>query len=315
MKPTRLTLALLSLPLLGLAGAALAQQGQTVTLYGVADLGMTYTNKPSLYQVMSNVTPRFGLRGSEDVGGGFRVEFQIEQEVKMDTSGGAFADRQGWVGIAGVFGQVRLGRTKSLYDDLGDRLDPFQNNGLVGIYTTPVWRVDVAKSRISNGIQWHSPNWQGLRVAAQYAADEVNGGKNGYGGRVIYTLAGFEFDAAYDAPAVTTANAPFPKAWVVGGSYRFEPVKFSIAYGEGDTKVATRGVSKGTTVGVQGYVGAGTINAVYGRLDSEKQGLKVDVYGLGYEYALSKRTTLYTMASYDRVTTVSGINCGMTHRF
>jgi predicted porin len=271
---------------------------------------------------MSYITPRLGFRGKEDLGGGLSAEFQLETKLAPDSPGStSMGDRQAWVGLNGFFGQVRLGFTKDLYDDMSDRIDPFGNNGLVGDYTTPVWRVGVVKSRISNAVQWHSPNWQGLRVAAQAVLDECysNNCDTGWAVRAIYASAGFEVLGSYNAPVVTTANAPQPTAWVIGASYRFEPVKISAAYNEGDLKTTSagkdKGTNKGTTVGIEGQLGTGVAKGVWGRLDNDVSGLAVNVFGIGYEYPLSKRTTLYTMASRDTVVDVTGINGGITHRF
>lgn len=318
MKPTRLALCLL--PLAVAAGAANAQSN--VTLYGVLDLGIQYTTNPDVWAERSYITPRFGLRGSEALGGGWAIEFQIEQKLVPDSpeepGNPKFCDRQCWVGFSGKeLGQVRLGFTKDLFDDWADRIDPFGNNGMIGDYTTPVWRVGVIKSRVDNAIQWHSPDWAGLRLAAQVVMDEcvASGCSTGWAVRARYNIAGFEFLGAYEEPVVTKANTVQPNAWFVGGSYDFKLAKFSIAYNEGDTKVAKTGSNTGITVGLEGKLGTGTAKGVYGRLDNSVKGVTVDVYGLGYEYPLSKRTTLYAMVDRETVINTTGWNAGITHRF
>ncbi|MFP5413339.1 MAG: porin, partial [Gammaproteobacteria bacterium] len=82
---------LLALAVLGaFAGAAAAQTN--VTLYGIADAGIGWTdtdkaNADGIARVVSGTqsTSRFGIRGSEDLGGGLKATFNIEAGVNWDT--------------------------------------------------------------------------------------------------------------------------------------------------------------------------------------------------------------------------------------
>jgi predicted porin len=318
MKPIRLAVCLLPLALV--AGAAHAQSN--VTLYGVLDLGIQYTTNPGLWQERSYITPRVGIRGSEALGGGWNAEFQIEQKLGPDspepTGNPAMCDRQCWVGFSGKeVGQVRLGFTKDLFDDWADRIDPFGNNGMIGDFTTPVWRVGVIKSRVNNAIQWHSPNWSGLRVAAQVVMDECvkDGCSTGWAARARYNIGEFEILGAYEETVITSPGTVQPNAWFVGGSYDFKLVKVSAAYNKGDTETTKNGTNEGITVGLEGKLGTGTAKGVYGRLDNSVKGVTVEVYGIGYEYPLSKRTFVYAMVDRETVVNLTGWNAGISHRF
>src|SRR4051812_49027039 len=171
---------------IALALAALSQtvSAQDVKVYGVLDLGIAKLSGGEAQKTLNEIqltnynTSRLGFKGDEDLGGGMRVQYQLESEILADTgtTDSAFFGRQAWVGVADYWGALRMGRTKSLYDGLNDYIDPFGNNGIVGTYTTPVWRVDVAKSRISNALQYASPKWNGLRAGAQVSLSEVDGG-------------------------------------------------------------------------------------------------------------------------------------------
>lgn len=113
------------------AGAASAQSN--VTLYGIADIGIgmqdrgsglsiTGTNpiattplsSDSVMAVFSGVqsTSRFGIRGSEDLGGGLKAIFNMEAGVQYDTGGNdsTFFQRRTIVGLGTSFGEFRLGR-------------------------------------------------------------------------------------------------------------------------------------------------------------------------------------------------------------
>jgi predicted porin len=74
------------------AGLAQAQSttASTVTLYGVADVGITQVTglkAGSVTQVASGIMEgsRWGLKGNEDLGGGYRAVFTLENRFEMDT--------------------------------------------------------------------------------------------------------------------------------------------------------------------------------------------------------------------------------------
>jgi predicted porin len=105
--------------------AGTAQAQSSVTVYGIIDTG--YNNvetttsagvKTDTTQVRTNgeaSTSRFGLRGSEDLGGGTRANFQIETNIgntnANNTAGSTnLGDRAFWVGLENAkMGQLRLG--------------------------------------------------------------------------------------------------------------------------------------------------------------------------------------------------------------
>jgi hypothetical protein len=105
---------------LGLAGQAHAQS--SVTLYGILDEFVGYQStkvagKSTTLVALGNngeLTSRWGIRGSEDLGGGYHAIFDLESG--FDPGTGAvqnayrFFDRQAWVGVAAPYGEVRLGR-------------------------------------------------------------------------------------------------------------------------------------------------------------------------------------------------------------
>ena len=90
MKKTLAAMAVLS----AFAGSAFAAD---VTVYGVVDLGLNYqhqkvgdadaTDKLTQYSGQ-NSGSRFGLKGTEDLGNGYKVGFNLENSFKADD--GAF---------------------------------------------------------------------------------------------------------------------------------------------------------------------------------------------------------------------------------
>lgn len=96
-----------------------------MTLYGVADVaiervkGATSVTRAASGQQQGS---RWGLRGTEDLGGGLKAVFQMEAGFNMANGasgqGGLLFGRQAYVGLASDFGAVRLGRQYSPMDDV-----------------------------------------------------------------------------------------------------------------------------------------------------------------------------------------------------
>ncbi|MES2979337.1 MAG: porin [Pseudomonadota bacterium] len=90
MKHLSLTAAAAAALALFSSGSVLAQTGSTVTIYGIADAGLnrvtglkngTYTGLASGIMEGS----RFGLKGTEDVGNGYKTIFTLENRFEIDT--------------------------------------------------------------------------------------------------------------------------------------------------------------------------------------------------------------------------------------
>jgi predicted porin len=113
MKKTLIALAVAS------AVPALAQAQTSVTLSGNLKTGLAQTNisnNGGSGMQMTDGSSRFVISGTEDLGGGLKATFQIDTRFRPDeaksaaASLAAVADGATWVGVAGGFGQVRLGR-------------------------------------------------------------------------------------------------------------------------------------------------------------------------------------------------------------
>ena len=129
MKKTAFSLAAMAV----LATAGSAQAESNVTLYGRLDAGVSTTsnagpNKGSVTQVSSGGmnTSRWGILGSEDLGGGLKAVFNLEGGILVDTGAadGALFKRQANVGLEGAFGRLVLGRSFTTVYDFVLPFDP-----------------------------------------------------------------------------------------------------------------------------------------------------------------------------------------------
>jgi len=114
-----------------IAPAAMAQTANPVTLYGrafvafesVEATGGTGANLPRRSRVEDR-NSFFGIKGTEDLGGGLKAVFQLESQFKLDQNDTTFANRNSGVGLQGNWGTVILGRWDSPMKTTQTAVDP-----------------------------------------------------------------------------------------------------------------------------------------------------------------------------------------------
>ncbi|OON62226.1 porin [Massilia sp. KIM] len=100
--------------------------------YGLLDVGVEYLDHAagggSGVRVISGGknTSRWGVRGSEDLGGGLKAVYNLEGGVLLDTGAadGALFKRQAYVGLDGSLGRLVIGRSFTTTYDLVIKFDP-----------------------------------------------------------------------------------------------------------------------------------------------------------------------------------------------
>lgn len=216
---------LLALAVLGaFAGVASAQSN--VTVYGVVDAGLSWSNtagptsNQDLWRLQSGQQSgsRIGFRGTEDLGGGLQGVFTLENGFAVDDGsfgfGGRFFGRQAWVGLQGGFGSVKLGRQySSIYNAL-QAVDPFginQTGDAQRAYGLGLGKADPI-SRSDNTITYATPNLAGFSAQAGYGfgeqADDFASRRNYFAG-VAYTAGPVNLQVAYqNANGVVVGGQP-----------------------------------------------------------------------------------------------------------
>jgi predicted porin len=180
-----------------LPGSAFAQS--SVTLYGRVNSGITYVNNTgssgSMVYADSCAPPgcnEWGLKGSEDLGGGTRAIFTIESGFALNNGklgqGGLAFGRQAFVGISDErFGTVTLGRQ---YDTLSMTVGYFpSSNNFASGYGSHFGDLDNLNQsiRINNAIKYVSPSWGGFHTEAMYSFGGVAGD---FSQNQVWSLAG-----------------------------------------------------------------------------------------------------------------------------
>ncbi|MCV0440281.1 MAG: porin [Hydrogenophaga sp.] len=291
-------IALAALATLAAAGTASAQS--SVTVYGIVDLsvGSQEVNGVSTTQMSSGdlSTSRLGFRGTEDLGGGLRANFQLEAPLTVDDGniGGLRFTRASWVGLSGGFGAVRMGLMNSAYKDVFD-LGQSQNlyDSVFSPYNVAYGGIGQYTGRPGNTLRYDTPSFGGVSASANYTFSEDTGAQIG-ALNVRYTGGPLAVGVAIQnqRPDNVANNTDHT---ILSASYDFGVARISGSYQLVDTDAGNE--DKELSLGVTVPFGAFTVSAGYARGDSENAaGATVyegSAFALGGTYALSKRTTVY----------------------
>lgn len=305
MKKTLIALAALA------STAAFAQS--SVTLYGVADIALTKQSDKSAAAMsagsLNNGTSRWGVRGTEDLGGGLKAGFNFEQGLSLgdgsiSKAGAGEFGRAAWMNLSGGFGDLRLGRSLSpnFYGVAAWELTGTANYSVVAAqfgFSGP--------SRNSAQIAYTSPSFSGVSFSFGHVL-KGNNNDNGHNAlNVIYKNGPIAAGFAY----AKTSGSEASKS--LGGSYDFGGFKLAASFQD------PAGDSKGFTVG--GTVNAGPVALtldIARDTDAKDTDTLVEV-----KYPLSKRTFAYVAyvnngdkkANSSFGTAKSNLGLGLRHNF
>lgn len=299
---------LIALAAVAVSGAAMAQS--SVNLYGVADLVLHKDKGVSAKMTSGGVsTSRWGIKGSEDLGGGLKANFNFEQGLDLTTGslkGNGF-DRQAWLGLSGGFGEVKLGKAWNAFDDIAGAASPvFDANVLTPNGIAPTYGY---VGNPNSGVYYASPSFGGFSAAisssfkdAAQADLRVTAFNVKYENGPVMVAVGQERQKTIDTVQLTR----------VVGSYDFGMAKLLASYG-----TVKEGANDGTddfTIGVDVPLAANIVLSTGFTQVRPDVGDKANSFALALAYNLSKRTTVYTGFRKDNDAAVSGFG-GVESRF
>lgn len=279
--------------------AGVAAQAQ-VNVYGNMDLSFGSFELPgddsSVTAVESGVhTGSFlGFKGSEDLGGGLKAFFVLESDIGADEGTNNMWARTSELGLAGDFGTVKLGNSRSLRFLANAAYNPFPVTGMmntsqfIDTYTQlAMFGVTLGNNK-ANSITYTSPNLSGFTIAAQYGASEADGVDGDFGLALNYAAGPLAvgFNYADEVDSLVTR-------WQLGGSYDFGAAKLFGQYGQNKID-GVDNKQKVFQIGVAAPLTAqGTLIASYAHSKVSGLDWKVTDLSVVYDHALSKRTSAY----------------------
>jgi predicted porin len=168
--------------------ACTARAQNSVTLYGLMDVGMNYANNIGGHSQYSMGTGnlagnRWGLRGTEDLGGGLKTVFVLENGFSLVNGrlgqGGDEFGRQAYVGLSSSnIGTVTFGRQ---YDSINDLMYMFVAAqmwaGYASAHPGDVDNTD-GSNHINNAIKFKSASYGGFTFEGTYSFGGIAGSFN-----------------------------------------------------------------------------------------------------------------------------------------
>jgi predicted porin len=265
-----------------------------VTLYGIADvgIGMADIDQPgsdNTVNVFSGVqsSSRFGVRGSEDLGGGLKATFLLEHRFGSDDGSASAADfyaGDSVLGLSGGFGTIRMGRiTSEAYYATADYIGMLNHDTGTS--------ADFLYAYIGDNKNTIAYNTD-VGALSLYASVSAGEGRPG----VDRTL---DLAARYDLGALKFGfgyqKQDDANQYAVRASYEMGAATLG-AYVQKDKNVYGNGSR--TTFRLTGMyvIGVGELHASFGSAGdySNTNDSGVTQMTLGYNYNLSKRTKVYT---------------------
>ena len=280
-----------------------------VTVYGIAQAGVSIVNNDDVTKtIIEDTGSRIGFKGEEDLGNGLSAFFKIESKVRLDdASASGFANREGWLGLKGDFGTVKLGRGKTYFDLAQENFDGFNGNSTM----INSLLIDGVYYRSSNNIAYETPNLGGFVGKLQYG--DMEGKTNNVTpsaviGSLEYNVGSLQLIGAFEsqrdlAPIVADGTKPVMdgariKNYLLGAGYTLPAgTNFKLAYRQSNFSLGPVDTDRDTIIGVVsqpfgnatariGYTHVGDLDGV------DNSG--GDYLALGVDYAVSKRTIVYT---------------------
>lgn len=308
-----------------MACACASAQAQTsVTVYGRIDAGVNYqsnfynssTNtKGGKWSVDGNEwgTSMFGLKGTEDLGGGLKALFTLESGFDASTGtvngGSGLWTRRSFVGLSGSAGTVKIGKDLAIQSDPIWALDPTGQQAL----STATLVKERNWPQTNNMISYETPNYGGFTATGMHGFGEQAGsftkgptGSTGATGSrdgisLAYVQPTYELRAIYDLQR--DANGQYSDLFVsskeltLGGTLTINNLKLFAGYENLRAPSAAAGAADranhywlGANYQVSPaltLIGAAYHVNVNGGVGS------ANLFVVGGNYNLSKRTLLY----------------------
>jgi predicted porin len=326
-----------------LASAAHAQSSVTIT--GTADGAVRYqTNANAAGGSRINMgsngyysSNKITYAGREDLGDGMNAHFLLETGFNLgtgafDNTAGMLFNRQAYVGMSGAFGAVELGRQYTISHDFILDYDPF------GFHYTPIIPLTQASSgtRFNNDVKYIG-RLGPLKFEAEYSFGETAGSLSrgaAHGAGLQYTAGNLVLGAMYNRRSVP-ANNVFrdDDYYLVGGAYSIGA--WRISGGHMSDRLINPGpapdtVTRNSFGGLSYHASpAVTLTAGYYRTSVPTDSAsRRDLSIVGLDYALSKRTKLYSEVDYTKyknksvsalnpvgVSNQTALTLGIDHRF
>jgi predicted porin len=278
-----------------------AHAQSSVTLYGLIDAGLSYvdhsktgtggTDALTKYDDGVAQGSRWGIRGTEDLGGGMKAFFVLENGFNSGNGtlgqGSREFGRQAFVGLSqDKLGSISFGRQYSLSTDY---LSQYSTGGetVAGNYAFHINDVDqLTSSRIDNSVKFQSINYAGFTFGGLYGFSNAAGA---FAGNTTSSRT-YSFGANYATGPLSVGAAITDIRFPASGEY---PISTSVA-NVSLPSTATIQELRTFGAGARYSIGAATVWALYTNtrmIPVTGEALTFDAYDVGAKYALTSALT------------------------
>ena len=323
-----------------------AHAQSSVTLYGVLDSGLLFqstsaasfspkapnTGKVYAFRDGGIYSSNWGLRGTEDIGGGYKINFKLQGAFNSGTgklglasAPGAAAVFNQWttVGVSGPFGTFDVGRqiAPMIYAMFDTDVRGGQYFGSIliawiGMNQAAGWPGSSTNGPIGaleddNALVYQSPKFYGVSLALEYApggvAGQIQGGTR-ESAVLKYSNYGLNLAAVYYSghdtnPSATTVATGLNnnRLYYLGAKYTFHDFSVSTSYSIGKNPANSYHVNFEMVSAGMGYTftPAFTVTSGFYYLkDRNNSANHSSEFAVGAEYSLSKSTLVYAQVGY-----------------
>jgi predicted porin len=296
--------------------AAPVAMADAPVVYGKINVNAKFADGADLN--IGDTASRVGIKGSEDLGNGLKAVYKMEFDVDVAGAGG-FKGRNQYLGLAGGFGTVLVGRHDTP-EKMSQASDLF-NDGAADLANDSMTSgVTVNETRSGNVVAYVSPSFSGVKLIAAAVANGVDA-KGATSAALTY---GSTKKGLYLAAAMTD--------YKTNGSNtdsKADTTRFSAQYKTGGLTAntiymtANDGPSDGTITQVNlGYkIGKFMPKLKVSMADPKAAGVKSTTnMSVGLNYSLGKKTTayIYTVDADTNNTAEKATDqtiVGMVHKF
>jgi predicted porin len=327
---------LIALAALAAVSGSFAQS--SVTLSGTVNAGIIKPigQQGARINQAGNGANEIVFSGSEDLGGGLKANFRLSQRFNPtsglnDGTTGTRPTFQGesTVGLSGAFGAVKIGRSLTAFQGLVNSTDPW---GVIQQASTAVlasgYATDIdatagsgANLGRTDGITYNSPVFSGFNGAVTYGPKtSASSGPVIVGAKALVSVWLSYANGPVMLGGGTENNRTGDRVSAVLGTYNLTVVKLGAGYSIVNPVLAGAANVKNYNLFATAPVGAFTLKAGYARSKTDGVDAATKKLGLGVDYSLSKRTTLYTsygnnQGTSNATTARSGFDVGVKHTF
>jgi predicted porin len=316
--------------------AAPVAMADAPVIYGKVNMNINSTTDKGT--TVNSTASRFGVKGSEDLGNGLKAVYKLEWELDVaggkgaQTGSSSIKDRNSYLGLAGGFGTVLMGRHDTPFkmsqpsdlfpDGAADNKPMAGGLGLSG---------NAGEVRAANVLAYVSPTFAGVKIvaagvsndtAATPALDKDTSLTNAYSIAAMYgsTKKGLFLSGAVNSYGEQVTGGDDYSETRLSAQYKTGGLIANVMWQSFDDGTSADAATEGTNVQANiGYkMGKFMPKFKYSSTDYKNSATKDgSAYGVGLNYSLGKKTTAYVyVADFDKhMGNKTSTIVGMVHKF